>query len=69
MRFILVHRYINNKEDVEITYVNIDNINTFSACSDGKGTRIAMRDSFILVEEDTGAILNKIRWEEINSAR
>ena len=69
MKFIMVHRYTNGKADTEITYVNIDHINTFAACSDGKGTRITMPSCFFLVEEDPGAVMNKIRWEELNSAR
>ena len=69
MKFIMVHRYTNGKADTEITYVNIDHINTFAACSDGKGTRITMPNGFLLVEEEPNAIMNKIHWEALNNAR
>ena len=65
----MLHRYVNGKDDVEITYVNIDNINFFAACADGKGTRITMPSCFFLVEEEPNAIMNKIHWEALNNAR
>ena len=67
--YIMVHRYVKDKTDTEITYINADNINFFSACADGKGTRISMPNCFFLVEEDVSAIMSKIRWEVINRER
>lgn len=69
MRFIMVHRYVKDKTDTEITYINADRINFFSACSDGKGTRINLPNCFFLVEEDPGKVLSKIQWEALNNAR
>ena len=69
MRFIMVHRYVKDKTDTEITDINADNINFFAACADGKGTRITMPSCFFLVEETPDKVLRKIQWEALNSVR
>ena len=62
--FIMLHRRITNK--TEPTWVNVANINTIAATVEGDGSRITMRDGFLLVEEEVNAVLNKIRWENSN---
>ena len=68
--FILLHRRIKyyGQDTVEIApiWVNADNINTIAATVEGDGSRITMRDGFLLVEEEVNAVLNKIRWENSN---
>ena len=61
--FIMLHRRIKDKTDTAPTWVNISNINTIAATIEGDGSRVVMRDGFLLVEEDVNAILDKIRWE------
>ena len=68
MRMIMLHRLVEYKEVSEIIYINADNINFFSACADGKGTRITMPNCFFLVEEDPGKVLYKIQRECLNHA-
>lgn len=63
MRFIMVHRRIGN--GTETTWVNIDNINTISAASaTGTGSRITMRDGFLLVNDEVNDVLDAIRRAE-----
>lgn len=61
--FIMLHRRIKDKSDTAPTWVNVANINTIAATVEGDGSRITMRDGFLLVEEEVNAVLNKIRWE------
>lgn len=61
--FILLHRRIKDKSDTAPTWVNVSNINTVSETSEGDGTRIAMRDGFLLVSEDVTTVMNKVRCE------
>ena len=71
--FILLHRRIQYKgkdgTDIEPTWVNVENINTIAATTDGDGSRVVMRDGFLLVEEEVNAVLNKIRWENNDAVR
>lgn len=64
-RFILLHRRIKFKgqDEVDIvpTWVNVSNINTIANTVENDGTRITMRDGFLLVEESVAVVLDKIR--------
>lgn len=64
-RFILLHRRIKfkgqNDVDIAPTWVNVSNINTIANTVENDGTRITMRDGFLLVEESVAAVLDKIR--------
>ena len=65
MRFIMVHRRTGTGKETMPTWVNIDNINTIStAVTDPPGSRITMRDGFLVVEDDVSAVLEKIRRAE-----
>ena len=59
--FILLHRRIKDKTDTAPTWVNVANINTIAATVEGDGSRVVMRDGFLLVEEDVNAVMDKIR--------
>ena len=59
--FIMLHRRIKDKDNTTPTWVNVSNINTISITSEGDGTRIAMRDGFLLVSDDVSEVLEKIR--------
>lgn len=61
--FILLHRRIKDKTDTAPTWVNVANINTIAATTEGDGSRITMRDGFLLVEEDVNAVLIKLCLE------
>ena len=50
--------------DTVPTWVNVDNIILISAVSDGNGSRISMRECFLLAEEDVAAVMDKIRQAE-----
>lgn len=60
--FILLHRRIKDKTETAPTWVNVANINTIAATIEGDGSRVVMRDGFLLVEEDVNAVMDKIRW-------
>ena len=65
MRFIMLHRR-TDKLTIP-TWVNIDNINTISAATtDPPGTRITMREGFLIVEDGVAEVLEKIRRAEDN---
>ena len=59
--FIMLHRRLKDKNDTTPTWVNVSNINTISVTSEGDGTRIAMRDGFLLVSDEVNEVLEKIR--------
>lgn len=61
--FIMLHRRIKDRAEPAPTWVNVANINTIAETIEGDGSRITMRDGFLLVEEDVNAVLSKIRWE------
>ena len=71
--FILLHRRIKFKGqdtvDVAPTWVNVSNINTVAMTSEGDGSRVTMRDGFLLVEEDVNTVMNKIWWENNDNHR
>ena len=63
MRFVMLKR--RTATGTESTWVNIDNINTISAASaTGTGSRITMRDGFLICEDEVTAVLEKIRRAE-----
>ena len=61
-RFIMIHRTVNGT--AEPTWVNVANINTIAAAVTGPGSRITLRDGFLLVEEEPGVVLERIRRAE-----
>lgn len=61
-RFIMVHRRMNG--ETAPTWVNVENINTISAAATGPGSRITLRDGFLLTEEEPGVVLERIRRAE-----
>lgn len=61
MKFILLHRFAREKTGgTEPTWVNIYNINTIAACADGVGSRITMRDGFLIVSEEVNTVTDLI---------
>ena len=64
MRFIMLKRK-TDKTTVP-TWVNVCNINMISAATVDPqgGTRIVMRDGFLLCEDEVSAVLEKIRRAE-----
>ena len=61
--FILLHRRIKDRAEPALTWVNVANINTIATTTEGNGSRITMRDGFLLVEEDVNTVMNKIWYE------
>lgn len=59
--FILLHRRIKDKTETAPTWVNVANINTIAETIEGDGSRVVMRDGFLLVEETVNSVLDKIR--------
>lgn len=65
MRFIMLHRLMDYiAKGTTPTWVNIRNINTISESLNGDGTRITMRDGFLVVSESVTAVLDAIRRAE-----
>ena len=62
MRFIMLKRK-TDKTTVP-TWVNIDNINTIFTTLDGNGSRVSLRDGFLVCEDEVSAVLEKIRRAE-----
>ena len=64
MSFIMVHR--KTSSGTQPTWVNVCNINMISAATVDPqgGTRIVMRDGFLLCEDEVSAVLEKIRRAE-----
>ena len=60
-QFIMLHRRIKDKDNTIPTWVNVSNINTISTTSEGDGTRISMRDGFLLVSDEVSEVIEKIR--------
>lgn len=58
----MIRRRTGSGTETTPTWVNVDNINTLSAAAiDPPGTRITMRDGFLVCEEDVSAVLDAIR--------
>ena len=64
-RFIMIRRRTGSGTETTPTWVNVENINTLSSAAiTPTGTRISMRDGFLICEEDVSAVLEKIRRAE-----
>ena len=64
-RFIMVRRRTGTGTETVVTWVNVENINMISAAAiEPEGTRISMRDGFLIAEENVSTVLEKIRRAE-----
>ena len=59
--FILLHRIMKDQDKPVATWVNVSNINTIAESLTVKGTRITMRDGFLLVADTVSEVLDKIK--------
>jgi len=64
-RFIMIRRRTGTGAETTPTWVNVENINMISAAViEPEGTRISMRDGFLIAEENVSTVLEKIRRAE-----
>lgn len=61
-RFIMLRRTVNGQ--TVPTWVNVENINTITAAITGPGSRITLKEGFLLAEDDVAEVLEKIRRAE-----
>lgn len=61
-RFIMLRRTVNGQ--TAMTWVNVENINTITAAVTGPGSRITLKEGFLLAEDEVAEVLEKIRRAE-----
>mgnify|MGYP003374282581 CR=1 FL=1 len=61
-RFIMLHRTVNGQ--TVPTWVNVENINTITPAITGPGSRITLKEGFLLAEDNVADVLEKIRRAE-----